>query len=675
MGLTWAGGGFEPWHELSGCCLGGLGFTLQLVLWAGAFPSGQTLSFLRTSGFCSSGELAWQLHWVCADFWAVLPSSSSRELSDHRSCVSDDPPPPQLATCDSRQVRCPTALRIDPATKVRSQPHLCRGHVTCTGQCAFFGRCPCNLLVCPGVSVSLEAPGPPFLVERDEFWFAMECQREASVALGLPPIVTTIPLSVSSMVIFWFLGWAFACVAAWHLLCQGAPFPDSLVGFLALLHRFRARTPFSFGQTFHSVWMFGPWSCDLSRMPGPAWACAALAFISLPLCTSWDSVCVEAAAAAWLRTFGLVLTLTLLGLLLRALPLGFVPRCATRRLVAGLPCEACLSLGRATDPYPTARVWVFGQQCRGRRSARAPDAVREVPIRRRAAGSRCLFCRLFLGLLTIPDPIGRPWLGGYVFLWHFRPVQSMDVTNDGPAVPPTSSWLPDAFPEPADHSILLDAAVTGGPTLAAEGTAVSVFPHGTTTMERALPSDYLGFQLFSPHYQPVCGAIRATREQGLSFVQDQLQFAAPLDPYGLADCVVALQPQRFSEYASFIRYPSSWDVPPHRTVAVILDLSHVGGHYFAAALPGQLSMDELTAFAAPHCSEVFDNLQVFLGFSTVPCGHTDDLALTPGVVITVLRADVRPMPGHDVLDLFHPGAAWGRTAHLPMPSASPGPVS
>ena len=248
----------------------------------------------------------------------------------------------------------------------------------------------------------------------------------------------------------------------------------------------------------------------------------------------------------------------------------------------------------------------------------------------------------------------------------------MDTTNDGPAELMAGSWLPDALPESADHSIPLAAAVTGDSTFVAEDTSVSVFPHGTTTMERALPSDYLGFQLFSPHYQPVCGAIRATREQGLSFVQDQLQLAAPLDPHGLADCVVALQPQRFSEYASFIRYPSSWNVPLHRTVAVILDLSHVGGHYFAAALPGQLSMDELVAFAAPHCNEVFDNLQVFLGFCTVPCGRTEDLALTPGVVITVLRADVRPMPGYDVSDLFHPGAAWGRTAHLPMPSASPG---
>ena len=179
MGLTWAGGDLEPWHELSGCCLGGLGFTLQLVLWAGAFPFGQTLPFPRISSLCFSGALAWRLHWVCADFWAVLPSSSSRALSDHRSCDSDDTPPPQLATCANRQVWCSTALRIDPATKVRSQPHLSREHITCTGQCAFFGCCPCNLLVFSGYPASPVAPGSPSLAERDGFWFAMECQKRS----------------------------------------------------------------------------------------------------------------------------------------------------------------------------------------------------------------------------------------------------------------------------------------------------------------------------------------------------------------------------------------------------------------------------------------------------------------------------------------------------------------
>ena len=280
----------------------------------------------------------------------MLPSSSSRALSDHWSCDSDDTPPPQLATCANRQVWCSTALRIDPATKVRSQPHLSREHITCTGQCAFFGCCPCNLLVFSGYPASPVAPGSPSLAERDGFWFAMECQREASVALGLPPIVTTKPLSVSSTVILWFLSWALACVAARHLPCQGA----SLLGFpggsLAFLRRSGARFLFLFGQIFRSVWLSGPRSCDHRSPPGPTWTCVALAFISLPLRTGWDLVCVEAAAAAWLRTFGLVLTLALLGLLLRALPLRLVPRSFTRRLVAGLPCEAAVP--RTPVPLP-----------------------------------------------------------------------------------------------------------------------------------------------------------------------------------------------------------------------------------------------------------------------------------------------------------------------------------
>ncbi|CAE7255245.1 unnamed protein product [Symbiodinium sp. CCMP2592] len=259
-------------------------------------------------------------------------------------------------------------------------------------------------------------------------------------------------------------------------------------------------------------------------------------------------------------------------------------------------------------------------------------------------------------------------------VWYGCPAFAMELdlaTAEAGAGLPGSSALPTSAIAPLSGPSTPVASVPSthhdvGTDASAELHPLVLFSTGMAQTDLTFSADWLGFQLFSPYYQPICGAVRAAPARDLQQVKESIQQAAPLDPYGLADRLVALQPQRFSGYAGFLRYPSAWDAVDNGQIAVVIDLSHVGGHYFAACLPAVLSDEEFFLYVAPHCTEDTDELQIFLGFSTQPAAPRTDLTLSPGVVLTVLRRGVRPLPWHDILDLFRDGAAWGRTEHLPL---------
>ena len=109
---------------------------------------------------------------------------------------------------------------------------------------------------------------------------------------------------------------------------------------------------------------------------------------------------------------------------------------------------------------------------------------------------------------------------------------------------------------------------------------------------QALP--WLGVILHCPYYQQQEWAIQCDRTLGVSGLLDQLtSHTEDVFHFGM-DTVAAINPQRHSGYAMFIKFSSALDSHPDGgQVAVMLDLSHVGGHYHAVVLPALITQQLL----------------------------------------------------------------------------------
>ncbi|CAE7540367.1 unnamed protein product [Symbiodinium sp. CCMP2592] len=155
-------------------------------------------------------------------------------------------------------------------------------------------------------------------------------------------------------------------------------------------------------------------------------------------------------------------------------------------------------------------------------------------------------------------------------------------------------------------------------------------------------SDWLGVIVMAPHYQTTHWALRFDRGLGIdALLSAVLDLGAALCN-GTADSVVALKPQRHRGYAMVLAFPSVVSqLGPHGHVACVLDLSHVGGAYFATVLPALISYDDIESFVLPLISAAVDQFRFFLPGRDDPWPYEQDLQLEHGFVITVLEESRR----------------------------------
>ncbi|OLP90627.1 hypothetical protein AK812_SmicGene27781 [Symbiodinium microadriaticum] len=133
----------------------------------------------------------------------------------------------------------------------------------------------------------------------------------------------------------------------------------------------------------------------------------------------------------------------------------------------------------------------------------------------------------------------------------------------------------------------------------------------------------------------------------------------------LFDTAVPIKPQRFSAAGSFLRFSSSIrGVGVGGLVAVILDLTHVGGHYFAAVLPQDIHYRTLQEYFLPLTTLDEDPSDVYIGYRDEPWPPQTDVKLTDGDVITVLKQPGGSFHKYRVSTLFEPGAHWNHPKHL-----------
>ncbi|CAE7777849.1 hypothetical protein AK812_SmicGene16718 [Symbiodinium microadriaticum] len=171
-------------------------------------------------------------------------------------------------------------------------------------------------------------------------------------------------------------------------------------------------------------------------------------------------------------------------------------------------------------------------------------------------------------------------------------------------------------------------------------------------------SEWLGVYLLAPHYKTISLAINPP-ERTMRSALDLLLSRAPDVPGTFFDSVVPLRPQRFQGVGSFVRFSSSVrNVGVGGQAVVALDLTRVGGHYFAAVLARELEFRTLMDYIVPLTSCGDEPLSVYIGYRTRPWPACAMVQLSDGEVITVLKeqyAASRPLKAED---LFNASTRW-----------------
>ncbi|CAE7561232.1 CFDP2 [Symbiodinium sp. CCMP2456] len=177
---------------------------------------------------------------------------------------------------------------------------------------------------------------------------------------------------------------------------------------------------------------------------------------------------------------------------------------------------------------------------------------------------------------------------------------------------------------------------------------------------------WLGCVVYTPHYKPVTLAVRPTGAEPASEVMDLLRIHAPGVPVGLFDCLTPLHPQPHAGYGAFVRYHSCVrGCGAEGQVAVVLDLTRVGGKYFATVLPRRLEYRALLHYFEPLTSYDEEPCYFHVGCRSNPWPVQAVVELRDGDVITVLRDRAARFAKHRYEALFQPPIEWGQLQHFP----------
>ena len=248
-----------------------------------------------------------------------------------------------------------------------------------------------------------------------------------------------------------------------------------------------------------------------------------------------------------------------------------------------------------------------------------------------------------------------------------------------------ASVLPDSFEDVSEHSphgavgraTSTDSWALPPPVVTDRSTCRAVL--GATLLRRdtctyldSTEGPWLGTILHCPFYQQQTWAIQVA--PGLdpeSFFDNALSYTQEaFHPH--IDSLAVINPQRHDGYAMLLRYPSALDhLPGRRQVAVILDLSRVGGHYHASIIPANITHDELQARVRMHVFCDVDSLDVYVAATRTPWSFGAIPQLDHGDVLTVVARGGCPPFLHFFDDLFKEDSQWGSLEHIPRRILTP----
>ena len=194
----------------------------------------------------------------------------------------------------------------------------------------------------------------------------------------------------------------------------------------------------------------------------------------------------------------------------------------------------------------------------------------------------------------------------------------------GPSLGPTSAAASDAPGE-------------GDPARRHEDPWLVPMPSRHSCCPTGGPGRWLGVTVYTPHYRSSHLAVRCLDSHGVDHVTDVILDDAAGGPRDVAMTCVPTRPQRSSSSCTFIRFPTVVHHHPcGRMVGIMMDLSTVGGHFYACLLPQMIGYAELIEFATQQTSFSDDPLVVFVGDSASPCSG-ESLQLHDGDILEFTR--------------------------------------
>ena len=342
-------------------------------------------------------------------------------------------------------------------------------------------------------------------------------------------------------------------------------------------------------------------------------------------------------------------------------PLGFV----LGGHLVGLQLQPLRACAVATPSTPVLD-WRFRGKCKGQKH-------RGVAGRSRPVGW-VLWCLSFV-LGSIPERICLQPV--FLATWVFAPAEVYAMGRP----PQTHDPPPEEYSQRSPHLVPPDELTThvGNCCYAPLGSfnfsseddirdlaVVQVDPPwGGVQSAEAEGSDWLGVFLHTPHYQTQALAVKPA-ERNICAVTRVIHKHSPELAAQTFDTIVPLRPQRFAGFASLLRFSSAIRCTGlGGQVAIVFDLTHVGGHYFAAVLPRELSYSALLDYVLPLSNCHGGSPAVYVGGRARPWPPSALVKLSDGDVVNVLHQHYGTFARHHVETLFQPGAYWDYPHNMP----------
>ncbi|OLQ08065.1 hypothetical protein AK812_SmicGene8458 [Symbiodinium microadriaticum] len=134
---------------------------------------------------------------------------------------------------------------------------------------------------------------------------------------------------------------------------------------------------------------------------------------------------------------------------------------------------------------------------------------------------------------------------------------------------------------------------------------------------------------------------------------------------GAMNRAAPLIPQLHNSCAQFVAYPSILDADGSLGVAVIFDLSRVGGAVFASVVARVLQETDLIPFVRSLTRADVEEYAFYIGSFVSPVAAGEHVTLTHGTVITVVPAHSGPPHDFAVTDLLRRDGPWSQIQHMP----------
>ena len=355
----------------------------------------------------------------------------------------------------------------------------------------------------------------------------------------------------------------------------------------------------------------------------------------------WFFIC-AAFAEVFLRSLLFLLPFALFRLWVWAMPGRCTPLGRLLRTsVAFVPCHALLPLGCATPSTPVLSWTALPRK-------RQPYAKKN-----------------HRGVRTAISPVSRLllWLCGFCTLPRLVWAVPEHVIFAG-ATPFRRAAI-DAFLANEPPSGFFRANCASGPA-GAGFTYVSPPVFGTPMPREIVPDPLptLGITVFAPHYVPTFFGLTIPSGADVETVAAAVQALGHVPGPGF-DAFIPVRCQRHNSALAFLTYPSVIQRLSPPRCAVLVDLTRVGGHYFAETIPAAITLAEFLQLFGKNMWYDAEEVLVWVDGSELPASP-GELAFAHGSVFEVMLRQYHPGRACTAEDVLR-SAAWGPFVQSPSP--------